>query len=195
MRRHSLYAAVAAAIAFTSPSAAQFSCFEPSLGSSLALGDEAVAGAVLLGFTFPGPGGVAVTDVDMSSNGFVYLGRNGDPGCCSGFEFLLLPGPPRIAPYWANLDPAATPTSGVFFNAFAATATSPARAVVTWLDVREGIFESPPFTVQFQLRHHVPRRHLVQRHVGRRARRRWSIVRVPAVRQRLPRIPRTARSS
>ena len=124
-------------------------CYESNLGTNLALGDDQVSPGNQLGFVFPGPGNTAVAAIDISSNGFVWLGSNPDAACCNGDVPAFLSGMPRIAPLWMDLYPPGG--AGVFFNTFPATATSLARAVVTWSQVPEFRPNSPLFTVQLQL--------------------------------------------
>src|ERR1044072_3307076 len=50
-------------------------CFETSLGANIGAGDDTVSYTRALGFTFPGPAG-PVTTIDISSNGFVWLGTH-----------------------------------------------------------------------------------------------------------------------
>ena len=133
---------------FLSPVLAQAPCFEASFGTNLQLTDDSVAQGNQLGFTFPGPGG-AVTSIDISSNGFVWLGSNTDSGCCNGDLFSFLNDLPRIAPAWMDLNPS---TAGaVWFNTFPATAQTLARAVVTWDQVPEYGTATPTFTIQLQM--------------------------------------------
>jgi hypothetical protein len=147
MIRHVSPAALLAASLATSL-AAQAPCFESNLGSNLGLGDDAVAQNLPLGFTFPGPGNVQVTDISVSSNGFVWLGSSFDSGCCNGDQFAFVSGLPRIAPVWMDLYPPSG--NGVFFNTFPAAPGVPARAVITWDQVPE-YANNVPFTVQLQL--------------------------------------------
>ena len=122
-------------------------CFVSQLGTSLGLGDDQVAQAQALGFTFPGPAG-PVTSIDISSNGFVWLGSSTNSACCNGNVTQFLTGLPRIAMQWTDLYP---PGNGdVWFNTFPATPTSPASAVITWADVPE-IGTSNLQTMQLQL--------------------------------------------
>ena len=72
-------------------------CFVTQLGTPLNLGDDQVAPNNALGFTFPGPAG-PITSIDISSNGFVWLGSNTDDGCCDGDVPTFLAGMARIAP-------------------------------------------------------------------------------------------------
>jgi hypothetical protein len=109
-------------------------CFVPQLGTALLLGDDQVAQNTALGFTFPGPAG-PVTAIDISSNGFVWLGSNTDSGCCNGDPVTFVSDMPRIAVMWTDLYP---PGNGdVYFNTFPASGSTPASAVVTWLDCPE----------------------------------------------------------
>ncbi len=124
-------------------------CFEPALGVNLGLGDDQVSQGNALGFSFPGPGNTVVTAIDISSNGFIWLGSNANSDCCNGYVPGFLTDMPRIAPFWTDLYPPAS-TSGVWFNTFPATATTLARAVVTWDQIPE-IGMTTPFTVQLQL--------------------------------------------
>jgi len=133
---------------FVSPLLAQAPCFEASFGTNLQLSDDSVAPANQLGFTFPGPGG-AVTAIDISSNGFVWLGSNGNSACCNGDLPTFLSDIARIAPAWMDLNPS---TAGaVWFNTFPATPQSLARAVVTWDQVPEYGTITPTFTIQLQM--------------------------------------------
>jgi hypothetical protein len=70
--------------------ALQAPCFEPQFGTNLGLGDDAVALAQPLGFSFPVPGGTTTTTIGVSSNGFVWLDNSFDSGCCDGNETKFL---------------------------------------------------------------------------------------------------------
>jgi hypothetical protein len=110
-------------------------CFISALGTPLHLGDDQVAPNNALGFTFPGPGGIAVQAIDISSNGFVWLASNSNAACCNGNITAFVSEQPRIAAMWTDLFP---PGHGdVFFNTLPASAGVPARAIVTWNDVPE----------------------------------------------------------
>lgn len=132
------------ALAAGAPLSAQgFPCWEANLGTNLALGDDQVSPAQPLGFNFPFAGGT-VTDVEVSSNGFVYLGTgNTSSGCCNGNISTLLTGAARIAPCWQDLNPAAG--GAVYFNAL------PNRAVITWDQVPEYGSSTNFCTVQLQM--------------------------------------------
>ena len=150
MRIPTLCAVMALATGISHAQIAAAPCYESNLGTNLGLGDDQVAQNNLLGFTFPGPGGVNVTSIDISSNGFVWLGSNNDSGCCDGDLTSFLNDLPRIAAMWMDLFPPGGP-SGVWFNTFAATPNAPARAVITWDQVPEFGTAAPLFTVQMQL--------------------------------------------
>lgn len=122
-------------------------CYVGQLGTPLNLGDDQVASNNALGFTFPGPAG-PITSIDISSNGFVWLGSNTNPACCNGDIQTFLTDMPRIAVMWTDLYP---PGNGdVYFNTFPATPTTPASAVITWDNVPE-IGTSNLQTMQLQL--------------------------------------------
>ncbi len=150
MRTIDLFAAALAAALSVSvrAQASGAPCFETNLGTNLQLGDDAVAANNVLGFTFPGPGGAQVTSIDISSNGFVWLGSNTANGCCGGWLQDFLTNTARIAPMWSDLYPPGG--NGVFFNTFPATPSSLARAVVTWDQIPE-FGNTAPMTVQLQL--------------------------------------------
>ncbi|MGB3966089.1 MAG: hypothetical protein WBO45_05120 [Planctomycetota bacterium] len=122
-------------------------CFVSAFGTALGLGDDQVAPNNALGFTFPGPAG-PVTAIDISSNGFVWLGSNTDSGCCNGDVPTFLTGMARIAPMWMDLDPSSG--GDVWFNTFPAAGSQPASAVVTWDSVPE-YGDIAPMTIQLQL--------------------------------------------
>lgn len=147
-----LFSSATAFAVFASSLAAQgalsASCFDATLSTNLSLGDDAVAVGLPLGFTFPGPGGSAVTSISVSSNGFVWLGSNPESGCCNGDPVKLTAQMARIAPFWVDLDPSAGGT--VRFNAVPASGTTSARAVITWDQVPE-FSGAGPMTFQLQL--------------------------------------------
>ncbi len=145
----SLTAALAAvSLSYLPAQATGAPCLESSLGTNLLLSDDSVAPNNVLGFSFPGPGGAPVTAIDISSNGFVWLGSSNDNGCCGGWLQDFLTNLPRIAPFWGDLDPSSG--GGVYFNTFPATPSSIARAVITWDQVPE-YGTSTPMTIQLQL--------------------------------------------
>lgn len=142
---------LAAAVTAAAALAQSAPCFETSLGTNLALGDDQVSYNNALGFNFSGLGGT-FSAIDISSNGFIYLGTNTSHGsnCCSGYDITFLTGDPMIAGYWMDLYPPGSTTGGVFFNTFPASPGVPARAVITWYQVPE-YFSNPAITAQIQL--------------------------------------------
>ena len=141
---------IAAAVPFCLAATAQIAiapCWETNLGTNLALGDDAVSGPQSLGFTFPGPSG-PVTQVWVSSNGFIWLAASIDSRCCSGDPTWFVTDPASIAAMWMDLYPPGG--TGVFFNSIAGGPGVPSRAIVTWQAVPEygGL---PIETVQVQL--------------------------------------------
>ena len=110
-------------------------CFVSSFGTNLALTDDSVSQGVPLGFAFPRPGGGSVTAISISSNGFVWLGINGDSGCCIGDPNKLLTQMSRVAPMWMDLNPSVG--GAVWFNSLPASGSTPASAIVTWDSVPE----------------------------------------------------------
>ncbi len=116
-------------------------CFERNTGVDLGLGDDQVSPSQALGFAFPFGGG-SVTQISVSSNGFVWLTPDPANGCCAGDRAAFLAGSPRIAAIWTDLNPAAS--GAVRFAAL------PGRAVITWDQVVE-FGQGAAFTVQLQL--------------------------------------------
>ena len=100
--------------------------------------------AVVLPFPFPYDG-ANITDIYVSSNGFLSLGTT-DPGngCCTGIAGTLLSGPPRIAGFWADLYP---PGGG---GVYADLDPVSGDFVVTWDQVPEYL-AGPPQTFQIAL--------------------------------------------
>ena len=149
MRNPLFAAAVAAALAsgLVAQGALTAPCYVTP-GTALGLGDDQVSQGNALGFTFAGPGGVSVTSIDISSNGFVWLGTDINSACCNGNEVDFLSSLPRLAAMWTDLYP---PAGGdVYFNTFPAVGSQPASASITWLDVPE-IGTNTSQTVQMQL--------------------------------------------
>lgn len=116
-------------------------CFESNLGTDLQLGDDDVAQSRALGFAFPFAGR-STSVVSISSNGFVWLGSNGDSACCNGDGADFLSMMARIAAVWTDLDPSSG--GSVHF------ATFPGRAAITWSAVPE-YGQSNAITAQVQL--------------------------------------------
>jgi len=119
-------------------------CFEPNLGTMLGRADDFVFPGSALGFTF-NYGGTGYTDIQVSSNGFAWLGNtvNFNSRCCAGTGATFVTDPPSVAALWTDLN-ADTGSNGVWFNAL------PGRAVVTWDNVIE-YGGSTRFTIQLQL--------------------------------------------
>jgi hypothetical protein len=129
---------------------AQVPCFESNLGTNLQLANDTVSPNLPLGFVFPGPGGVPVSSIGVSDNGFIWLGGN-NTNSRSGFavESAFLQGGPSIAALWEDLNPSRA-GAGVFFNTFPHS-TTPARAVITWSQVPEFGSVGLRITTQIQL--------------------------------------------
>jgi len=106
-------------------------CFENNIGTNLGLTDDSVSPPQNLGFSFQIPGGGTTTQVEVSSNGYIWLevGLGGGNGCCNGTVSTFLSLAARIAPMWHDLNPSAGGT--VNFNAL------PGKAVITWNAVPE----------------------------------------------------------
>lgn len=140
-------------VCFTAVAAAQGAttgpCYQPNLGTNLALTDDSVAVGLPLGFAFPVPGGGTMPSISVSSNGFVWLGVRADPGCCNGDVTKLTAQMARIAPLWLDLDPGVG--GAVWFNTFPASGSVPASAAITWEAVPEFGGYSTPLTFQLQL--------------------------------------------
>lgn len=139
-----LFAATLAAFpTMLSAQVANAPCFEPNYGTLLGTGDDVVFPTVALGFPFT-YGGSTWTDIEISSNGFVWLGANAnfDPRCCAGTGVAFVADPASIAVLWTDL--VADGGGGVYFNAL------PGRAVITWANIREYGANSY-FTLQMQL--------------------------------------------
>ena len=118
----------------------------PSLGTNLALDDDASTGALPLGFTFRFFG-VNYTSVFVNSNGYVTFGAasnfvsfNLGPDLSAVLD-RMAEGPPRIAALWNDLDPSAG--GGVFFNALAD------QVLITWNAISR--FEAPGTSHTFQI--------------------------------------------
>ncbi len=125
---------LAAAAGLPAAVSAQVPCYETNRGTHLPLTYAQVQTNQSLGFTFPTPTG-GVSSISISSQGFVWLGTNSNPGVIvSPGSFA---GSSRIAALWtAALDPSYGP--GVFFNSIPASGGNPARAVITW-EASDGI--------------------------------------------------------
>ncbi len=98
--------------------------------NNLGAGDD-TATAVTLPFAFP-YNGASVATIYVSSNGFLTLGdANPGSGCCAGSAPQLFNGPPRVAGWWKDLNPAAS--GGVYADLDALSGDF----VVTWDSVPE----------------------------------------------------------
>lgn len=119
-------------------------CYEPNLGTVVGTGDDVVFAANALGFAFP-YNNTTYTDIQISTNGFVYLGNTGQTNsrCCSGTGALLVTMQASIAAFWTDL--VADAPGAVHFNAL------PGRAIITWKDVREFGTSGPRYTIQLQM--------------------------------------------
>lgn len=107
-------------------------CFNTTLGQDLLLSDDATAQGLSLGFTF-NFGGVAYTDICVSSNGFIWFGPTSVAGSdYTPSEAELLAGAPRICPLWCDFNPSAAGGGHVYYdNSVAGIAT------ITWAGVYE----------------------------------------------------------
>lgn len=75
------------------------------LGTSIALGDDQVSGAIPIGFTFNFYGN-PYTSVYVSSNGFITFDATSSSGCCSGEALPSATSPSNlIAGFWEDLYP------------------------------------------------------------------------------------------
>ncbi len=104
---------------------------------ALGIGDEGTIN-LPLGFAFPLPGGGSTTSVDACPDGYVWL--NGYSGATLASDYTpsvteLLSEPPRIFAHWADLQCVYPPYHGdIWFNTFAASGSTPARAVITFME-------------------------------------------------------------
>ncbi|MFT4843854.1 MAG: hypothetical protein ACI8UD_002579 [Planctomycetota bacterium] len=106
-------------------------CFSTMVGTDLLLNDDDTAQGLSLGFTF-NFGGVAYTDICVSSNGFIWFGPTSVAGSdFSPTEAELLGGAARICPLWCDFNPAAAGSGHIYFN------TSGGTATITWAGVHE----------------------------------------------------------
>jgi hypothetical protein len=145
MNRHSPLVLSLAAVLSAAGALAQAPCYEPSLGVNLNMQDDSVVTNLPLGFAFPMPGGGTTIDVDVSSNGQIFLVPNTilSSRCCSADVMAFLSDTPTIAALWTDLVPVGA--DNVYFNTF------PGRAVFTWYQVQEFNGATTPFTLQCQL--------------------------------------------
>jgi hypothetical protein len=135
---------VAAALA--SALAAQAPCYEPAWGTLLGADDDVVLPAITLSAPFPAFGN-QYAQVEVSTNGFVWLGNLGnfDSGAGSGTGTALASGAARIAAFWTDLVTDGQNGSGVYHSSL------PGRDVITWANAFESFDPTIRFTVQLQL--------------------------------------------
>lgn len=131
-----------------SSAVAQVPCYVANLGTQLTLTDDSFSGVLPLGFTF-NYGGVAYTDVQVCSNGFIVFGAGapGSPDFSPTVNELLNNPEARVCPIWRDLNPAATGSGQVWYNAVPAAGSSPAYFSVTY----DGVFQfgtSNPISAQ-----------------------------------------------
>jgi hypothetical protein len=121
--------------------------FDPNFATGTALGltDDSLSGALALGFSFPAPGGVATTDIEVDSNGrVIQVGTDASDFSESVSELLNNLGW-SICPLWTDMNPSAAASAGdVYFLAGANEAS------VTWDRVVQ-FGQSTPITYQVRL--------------------------------------------
>jgi hypothetical protein len=152
-RRSLLLLAAAVAVVLSAPNAvADPPIWEPNFGTGLGLSDDSTIGQTFasLNFTFPfvGVTYTGAQELFVSSNGFISLGTDNGPDCCSGDPAVLVAEYPRIAVFWADHNPSAA--GDVYLNFFNDDGDPESeRVVITWDDV---LFDNGlPITVQIQL--------------------------------------------
>lgn len=135
-------------------------CFEQSFGSLAplagtpsGLGDDTNFDVVPMNINFPMGGlSTSYSHATICTNGVIYLTTGaqstGDTYAYNDLAYFLggAGEDPRIAPFWIDLESAATFGSGVYFNN-----TIPGKFVVTWSNVVEWAAQGPAFTFQAQL--------------------------------------------
>ncbi|MFY9341189.1 MAG: hypothetical protein WAT39_01785 [Planctomycetota bacterium] len=121
-------------------------CFDPDFGTAFGPADDLVFPAWPLATPFTAFGNV-YTQIEISSNGFVWLGgfANPDNGCCSGTGAALAAGAARICAFWTDLVTDGVNGSGIYH------ASRPGREVITWANAFESYDPTIRFTVQLQL--------------------------------------------
>lgn len=140
-------------------------CFETNFGTLCprgafppGLGDDVLFDLQPMNLVFP-MGGVATnyTHAHIQSNGVIFLTNGLDSGeTTTGYSATAstqinnlrgtLGQPPRIAPFWRDIDHLAVNGGGVYFNN-----TLPGRFVVTWANTVQFGTATPIFTIQAQL--------------------------------------------
>ncbi len=143
VRTLSVAAALTATLAAQSGSAP---CYEPDFGTLIGIDDDFVFPAITLNTPFPAFGNL-YPQVEVSSNGFVWLGANNntDSGCCSGTGSALAAGAARICALWTDLVTDGQNGSGVYHASLAG------RDVITWANTYESFDPAIRFTIQLQL--------------------------------------------
>jgi hypothetical protein len=134
---------VLSSLAFTSALAtltatlsAQIPCYDPVLGTDLALIDDSFSPVLPLGFTFT-YNGVGYTDIQVCSNGYIVFGA-GAPGAADFSPTVaeLNTNPQaRYCPMWMDFNPAIAGSGHVWSKAVPAVGPTPAHMVVTWDNV------------------------------------------------------------
>ncbi|MEQ1632634.1 MAG: hypothetical protein ABL997_09700 [Planctomycetota bacterium] len=128
MLRSLLTAAIATTLAATL--SAQGPCFDLAIGTDLNLFDDDTSPALPLGFSFT-YNGVTYTDIEVCSNGHIWLGAAGQVGgdyTPDLTEFLT--NAPRICAFWTDLNPGATGSGHVYYDN-----STPGVARITWAGV------------------------------------------------------------
>lgn len=130
---------------------AQVSCYEPSFGTLLGIGDDTMFAIQPLGITFPF-NGTTYTDVYVSTNGYLYLSNAGTPAAGSGANYSFSASTftgataPIVSPFGHDLNITSANGAGVYLS----TLTAPNRTVITWDRLVE-YGRSVLMTVQCQL--------------------------------------------
>jgi len=107
-------------------------CFNTTLGQDLLLTDDDTAQGLPLGFSF-NFGGVAYTDICVSSNGFIWFGPTSVAGSdYTPTEAELVAGAPRICPLWCDFNPSAAGGGHIYYDN-----SVPGFATITWAGVYE----------------------------------------------------------
>lgn len=143
---HTLSATLVAAFGGLLAAQGPLPCYEPNFGTLLGSDDDVVFPAVALNAPFLAFGSL-FTHIEVSSNGFVWLGANGNPdsGCCAGTGTALAAGAARVCALWMDLVTDGINGSGVYHHSL------PGRDVVTWANAFESFDPTNRFTIQLQL--------------------------------------------